>query len=446
MKETIDGMPVSLVIEGEGMSDLSGLEEICRHNHRVIWLTVRDGRRVILKGLAEEVRHHPEEILSLRKEYLLTLRSECEGVVRVYGFEENASLGPLIVMEYVDGIRLDKYIDNIGNGKKSRSLKERKEIARRLAATIQSIHKAGICHRDLKPDNIILRSRDKMPVIIDFGHSDADDFVMYKRSLGTEEYGAPEQRTPSKGSMSSDVYSYGKILEDLLPEERFRYIIEECTKENAEERPDTEWVISQFSKGDRKRYRYFFLSGIVLVIAALCVFFIRYNNQNKIVVPEEMGSDSVSVRESSAVAPDAYQDSILSIPAETMPDPKSTDGKKETTEKESVIKGDIVSQPEVNSPEQILQKYIDEADKINARYGRIGYEIEESEINNRRRMQRADEHYKLADRMDQELERAGADKTARSIMANGLWTHIVMETNRIDGANEIIEKIRKEYK
>ncbi len=417
MKETIDGVPVSLVIEGDGMGDLSGLEEICRHNNRVIWLTVRDGRRVVLKGLAEAVRHHPEEILSLRKEYLLTLRMDVEGVVRVYGFEDNPTLGPLILMEYVDGTRLDTYIESIKKDKKSRSLKERKEIARRLAETIGYIHKAGVCHRDLKPDNVILRARDKMPVIIDFGHSDADDFVMYKRSLGTYEYGAPEQRTPTTGSVSSDVYSYGKILEGLLPEERFKFIIDECTKENPAERPDTEWVIRQLARSDRNKYKY--LAGIIILISALCALYLWYDNQYNMTPQEEINEESVSVIESNERTSDSVDE-------------------------ESSVRVEKINKSVEKNSEQILQKYIDEADKINARYGRIGYELEDKDINDALRMQRGDEHYKLANRMEQELERAGVEKSARSNMSNDLWTHIIMETNRIDGVDEVRERIMNE--
>ena len=107
-----DEVPVSLIIE-DGQSDAFGTEELCRHSKMVLWLAVRDGRRVVYKGLTDNLRNHPEEIASLRKEYSLGVRLDCEGVVRFYSFELHPHFGPIIVMEYVDGYTLQEYLDKI---------------------------------------------------------------------------------------------------------------------------------------------------------------------------------------------------------------------------------------------------------------------------------------------------------------------------------------------
>ena len=172
-----EGLP-SLIIEND-YSEEAGIEELCRHSRRVLWLSVRDGRRVVYKGLTRELQHHPEEIASLRKEYSLGVRIDCEGVVRFYGFEFHSQLGPIIIMEYVDGCTLHDYLRNnqIDNAELPQ-LDERLKIAIDIADSLSLIHSAGILHRDLKPDNILIRKRDLQPKIIDFGHADGGDFLI----------------------------------------------------------------------------------------------------------------------------------------------------------------------------------------------------------------------------------------------------------------------------
>ena len=64
-----------------------------------------------MKGLPEELRDHREEVAALRKEYLLGVRLDGNGVVRVYGFEHHTEYGPVIIMEYIDGVSLAGYMD-----------------------------------------------------------------------------------------------------------------------------------------------------------------------------------------------------------------------------------------------------------------------------------------------------------------------------------------------
>ncbi len=82
-------------------------------------------------------------------------------VCTIYAVEEIDGL-PTIVMEYLDGIPLDRYIAN-GFGDSTF-----KTIARGLASGLAAAHKAGIIHGDLKPANVILRNSSE-PVILDFG-------------------------------------------------------------------------------------------------------------------------------------------------------------------------------------------------------------------------------------------------------------------------------------
>ena len=236
-----DKVPASLILDEEPISKGTGIEEMCRRHKRILWLSVRDGRKIVLKGLTEPLREHPEEIAALRKEYLLAFRVDSARVVRVYGFEQHPQLGPVVVMEYVAGEGLNEYLRHNSDG--GPELSARQSIAYNIALAIADIHKVGISHRDLKPDNILIRKSDGRPVIIDFSHSDADEFVMYKYTMATRMYGAPEQQNPSTGSFASDIFSFGKILDKLLPEKRFKGIRAACQAEEVAERPDIDRLI-----------------------------------------------------------------------------------------------------------------------------------------------------------------------------------------------------------
>ncbi len=73
-------IPNSIAGATEGARSAECLELYKRGTRNVLWLTVREGRRVILKGLPEELGSHPEEAVRLRKEYSLGLRVSHSGV------------------------------------------------------------------------------------------------------------------------------------------------------------------------------------------------------------------------------------------------------------------------------------------------------------------------------------------------------------------------------
>lgn len=243
------------------------LEPFKTGTRNVLWLTVREGRRFILKGLPEELRSHPEEIARLRKEFSLGIRISHPGVVGVYGFEMHPTVGPVIVMEYVDGITLNEYLakDNL------LAIKVRMNIAHQIAEALACMHSMGLSHRDLKPDNILVTRRNEAK-IIDIGLGDSEDSVIYKESLGTEGFGAPEQQMPCVGDSQADVYSFGRILEMLLPEKKFRKLRAGCLQENPDKRVSMQEAAESIRKmhNDNKMgIRTFLIVSCVVIVVGV---------------------------------------------------------------------------------------------------------------------------------------------------------------------------------
>lgn len=100
----------------------------------------------------------------------------------------NDEIGPCIVIEYIDGLTLDAFLET----KPSRQT--RRKVIEQLVDALAYIHTKQVVHRDLRPSNILITRNGNNLKIIDFGLSDADDYAILKQSAGTLKYMAPEQK------------------------------------------------------------------------------------------------------------------------------------------------------------------------------------------------------------------------------------------------------------
>ncbi len=123
---------------------------------------------------------------------------------------------PFFVMEYIEGVPLVEFCNQNRLG-----LAERLEIFRKVCAAVQYAHQNLIVHRDLKPGNILVAA-DGTPKLLDFGiaklltpDSSPAQTVTLVRMM-TPEYASPEQIRGEPINTTSDVYSLGVILYELL--------------------------------------------------------------------------------------------------------------------------------------------------------------------------------------------------------------------------------------
>jgi serine/threonine-protein kinase len=123
---------------------------------------------------------------------------------------------PYLVMEYVEGEPIDRYCD-----RHRLPIEERLALFLTICDAVRHAHQNLVIHRDLKPANILV-SRDGIPKLVDFGIAkliapgERPHATMPQERRLTPEYASPEQVTGRPVTTSSDIYSLGVVLYELL--------------------------------------------------------------------------------------------------------------------------------------------------------------------------------------------------------------------------------------
>jgi non-specific serine/threonine protein kinase/serine/threonine-protein kinase len=123
---------------------------------------------------------------------------------------------PYFVLEYIEGATITRYCDE-----RHLNTIDRVRLFRQVCAAVQFAHQNLIVHRDLKPSNIIVTD-DGTPKLLDFGiaklisGSNAVETTMTVNRVLTPEYASPEELRGLPVNTSSDVYSLGVLLYELL--------------------------------------------------------------------------------------------------------------------------------------------------------------------------------------------------------------------------------------
>lgn len=170
-------------------------------------------RPVAVKILRAEVANDPHFVQRFRDEARGAASVRQGNVVDIYDFGQEQGV-LYIVMQFVDGQTLKSLIQQ----RAPLEPREAKRIIGHVLDGLQAIHAAGIVHRDIKPQNILI-GRDGVAKVTDFGVAEvgrSSGLTSNGMTIGTVEYMAPEQAQGAELTAAADLYATGVILYEML--------------------------------------------------------------------------------------------------------------------------------------------------------------------------------------------------------------------------------------
>lgn len=172
------------------------------------------GRPVAIKILHANFANDDEFVSRFKREAQAAGKLNHPNIVNMYdvGFDQDLHY---IIMEYVDGKTLKEYITEKGR----LSIDEAVKFTIAIGEGLEHAHAMGIVHCDIKPHNVIITRTGRVKVT-DFGIARAmnsTNTVMYTNSImGSAHYLSPEQASGKTIDGSTDIYSLGIVLYEML--------------------------------------------------------------------------------------------------------------------------------------------------------------------------------------------------------------------------------------
>jgi beta-lactam-binding protein with PASTA domain/tRNA A-37 threonylcarbamoyl transferase component Bud32 len=170
------------------------------------------GRRVAIKILNDRHAGDDQFVERFRREAKNAASLSHPNIVSIYDRGE-AEGTYYIAMEYLDGRSLKELIVARGPAPVHIAI----DYARQILAAIRFAHRHGIVHRDIKPHNVLVDAEGRLKVT-DFGIARAGTSQMTEAGsiIGTAQYLSPEQAKGAPVDQTSDLYSVGVVLYELL--------------------------------------------------------------------------------------------------------------------------------------------------------------------------------------------------------------------------------------
>ncbi len=305
-----------------GASGFSDFELMSDSGHNRVYRAMTSGKRVVLKVAKEEEGNTARNRLLLQREYDIMRAIDCLYVVKTWQMTDVPELGRAIVMEYVAGRTLSRFLDE------KPSWAERKRVADELMEALVFLHERQIVHGDLKSGNILITDAGNHVRLIDFGFADNDAYIAKNigssPSISTLESLPHDALTPQR-----DIYALGKMLALLFPHSA-KPVIRRCLSSNP---CSVHQVRTALHRLWLLRWLLPLLLAFASVIALVILFFPRpaeplpptiVTRTDTVVVITRPPVDSVWLRTRNEVDNQytslyrAYADSLTAMPEKTM--------------------------------------------------------------------------------------------------------------------------------
>jgi serine/threonine protein kinase len=185
-------------------------------------------RTVALKVLSEEISSDKRRMQRFRQEAKMASSLNQPNILTIFEFGEVEGL-TFLATEFIDGETLREHL-------RTQKLKigEIVDIAIQVLAALDAAHEAHIIHRDIKPDNVMIRRRDQVVKVLDFGlakataerktstftEQESEAATEFKTAphvvMGTINYMSPEQAQAHAVDVRTDIWSTGVMIYEMV--------------------------------------------------------------------------------------------------------------------------------------------------------------------------------------------------------------------------------------
>ena len=243
-----------------------------RYGNSRVFTAKFNGKKVIVKALKPECANDATCKASLRQEYETTSMLDNKFIRKALDFVQIEGLGDCIIFDYVDGKSLAEHV-RVG----TLSEKQVKSVLTDVCDGLTYLHRNGVVHCNLNPDNIMVTASDCRARLIDIGvpetNQDADRELLIKEM----EFVAPEIIKGEEIDSRSDIYSLGKIMEFIGERnisKQFGAAATHCTQFSREQRFDSiSDVRSAITKG-HSIVKLIIFVALAAVLAALAFIYV----------------------------------------------------------------------------------------------------------------------------------------------------------------------------
>ncbi|MDD5990568.1 MAG: protein kinase [Paludibacteraceae bacterium] len=308
-----------------GVNHLTDYELLSDSGHNLVYRAQMGGKWVVLKAAKPTEGEQTRNQLLLEREFEIMHRLDSIYVVQTIAMVNDPQLGRAILMEYVHGRSLDKFV--AGNPTST----ERRRVADELMEALIFLHERQIVHGDLKPSNILITDSGNHVRLIDFGFADNEAYIA--KNIGTSpSISSPDQLPTDVLKPERDIYALGKMLALLFPHS-LKPVIRRCLASDRSRYISVRQVRAALHRYWRMRWSMPWILAITTIIAFVIVFqpnptetaqISEIQTDTEVVVPAKPAVDSIWLNLKYEIDKQytslyiTYADSLSHMPEKTM--------------------------------------------------------------------------------------------------------------------------------
>ena len=315
----------SLSSQELGVNHLTDYELLSDSGHNLVYRAQMGGKWVVLKAAKPTEGEQTRNQLLLEREFEIMHRLDSIYVVQTISMVDDPQLGRAILMEYIHGRPLDKFIAE------KPSYTERRRVADELMEALIFLHDRQIVHGDLKPSNILITDSGNHVRLIDFGFADNEAYIA--KNIGTSPSISTEEQLPTDVlKPERDIYALGKILSLLFPHS-LKPVIRRCLASDRSRYISVRQARAALHRYWRMRWLMPWILAITTIIAFVIVFLpnptetaqiSEIQTDTEVVVPAKPAVDSIWLNLKYEIDKQytslyiTYADSLSHMPEKTM--------------------------------------------------------------------------------------------------------------------------------